>query len=64
MFKERNNISFGKRRGLWKNTESLLTDKVHLNDDGTRIYMRKAFVQQSVRSKGYTPAYVHLLIVH
>lgn len=40
LFKDRDNISFWKHRGLWKNTESLLTDKVHLNDDGMQIYAK------------------------
>lgn len=39
MFKERNNISFWKHRGLRKNIESLLTDKVHLYD-GMWIYAK------------------------
>lgn len=38
MFKERDDISFWKHRGLWKNTESFLT--CNLNDDGMRIYAK------------------------
>lgn len=40
MFKRQNNISFWKHRGLWKNIESLLTEKVHINDVGKRIYAK------------------------
>ena len=37
---ECDNVTLWKHRGLWKDTSSLLCDKVHLNDAGMRIYAK------------------------